>query len=136
MQDVIQVGRRIYPCLITIGYGGQGNDEIEATGDVYGGEGDDTIKVRFRESTAYGGAGNDRISVAYGGSDVEGGTGNDLINVRGSHSLSDPGETTDIRFNVGDGKDIVQFQHSDIILELGEGFTIGNINVSYPMMVE
>lgn len=48
MQDVIQVGRRIYPCLITIGYGGKGNDEIDATGDVYGGVGDDTIKTRFR----------------------------------------------------------------------------------------
>ncbi|MBL4727737.1 MAG: hypothetical protein JKY83_13955 [Rhizobiaceae bacterium] len=112
-------------------YGGKGNDEIEATGDVYGGEGDDTIRVRFRESTAYGGAGNDRISVAYGGSDVEGGTGNDLINVRGSRQVSGPGETTDIRFNLGDGKDIVQVQHSDIVLELGEGFTLENIKINY-----
>lgn len=54
-----------------------------------------------------------------------------MINVRGTRRLSDPDETTDIRFNVGDAKDIVQLQHSDIVLEIGEGFTVETLKIIY-----
>ena len=131
-------------------YGDQGNDKIEGSGNLYGDDGNDTIKVRGNGSTAYGGAGNDVITLQQAdGSTAHGGAGNDKISVQFSAGATVEGGKGDdritvftmdhkradgatvVRFNVGDGKDFIKATHSDIVLELGEGFTAENTKVSY-----
>lgn len=116
-------------------YGGKGNDTIDGQGKVYGGEGDDTITLLGRGvsgSTVYGGTGNDTINVRYGGdSTIEGGKGDDFIAISNQPNSRADGETATVRFNVGDGKDYIRATHSDVVLELGEGFTAENMKISY-----
>ena len=119
-------------------YGDKGNDRIEGWGNLYGGKGDDTITLTHRASAAYGGAGNDKIIVragsvftGYGDATAEGGKGNDFIQISGDAPSRAAGETTTVRFNVGDGKDHIEANRADVVLELGEGFTADNMKISY-----
>jgi Ca2+-binding RTX toxin-like protein len=90
-------------------YGGDGDDEIDATGasygpKIFGEDGDDVLRLRSSLlDTGYGGAGDDTIT---GGGSVYGGDGDDVItllyNVYGARAWGDAGNDTISGGDTGD----------------------------------
>lgn len=101
---------------------------------VYGGAGNDIIKIRDHRSLLDGGAGDDVISVYGGGwteNTLQGGTGNDVIYGGGKNIfVYSNGDGDDIFYNVGNG-DTISIESnenystvasgSDVVMKVGTG---------------
>lgn len=129
--------------------GGAGNDVLSAISDsvLDGGDGDDRIYAG-RNSQVTGGNGNDDISISGTGSSIDGGKGNDTLNiVSNGDNLITGGEGDDIIFigrndfvkegagatltyAAGDGKDKVSITEGHATLQLAEGLTAENTEIT------
>jgi Ca2+-binding RTX toxin-like protein len=103
-----------------IANGGDGADQIAINFSnnamVDGGDGDDTITINASTNTiVYGGAGNDTITAS---GIISGGTGDDYIKLSRSISQKDENIQDVIKYNRGDGNDIVEGVTEDTIIEL------------------
>lgn len=93
--------------------GGSGNDVISGSGNVSGGTGDDIINA---SGVVNGDEGNDTIT---GAGIISGGTGNDMITIKmGLNFGGYGGDASIVRYNRGDGHDIVNVENNDTILDM------------------
>ncbi|WP_143348219.1 calcium-binding protein [Ensifer adhaerens] len=117
-------------------FGGDGNDKITGHGSIVdGGAGDDWIQImsgRYVAGVVDGGAGNDRISAIGSGNVVQGGSGEDTISLIGwTPQEGSPTPTNTVKFAIGDGKDSIRALATDVTIELGEGITAENTEVTF-----
>ncbi|MEW6094083.1 MAG: hypothetical protein AB1531_08980, partial [Chloroflexota bacterium] len=95
-----------------IGYGGEGNDGLIATGldipvEFHGGVGDDTLAASNHvDSVLYGDAGNDSLTAGTQGDELYGGNGNDTLTGGAGDDILDGGRDNDI-ITGGAGNDII-----------------------------
>lgn len=109
--------------------GTDGNDIIHGAGGddtILGLAGDDVIEGGYDDDIIDGGAGDDHINSGGGNDDIRGGTGNDVI--------VDTYGNTLLRFDLGDGQDIVlnaqTYRNSSSVL-FGEGIHEGDLQYSF-----
>lgn len=109
--------------------GTSGNDIIDGNGGddtILGLDGDDVIKGGYDNDVIDGGAGYDRINASDGNDDIRGGTGNDVI--------VDTYGNTVLRFDLGDGHDIVlnaQSYRNSSYVQFGEGIHESDLHYSF-----
>uniref|UniRef100_A0AAN0NJA5 Calcium-binding protein n=1 Tax=Yoonia rhodophyticola TaxID=3137370 RepID=A0AAN0NJA5_9RHOB len=134
--DIIKVQDESVENII---WGHAGNDEIESEGDgdkIYGGDGDDSLRVVHGENHLHGGAGNDQLRAGDGADQLYGGDGDDQLHVDFHYDLPNyynPIGTGNHVLNGGDGEDtlvfsasIWRFSNNVIDLESGIGFIEGS----------
>jgi len=93
--------------------GGSGNDVISGSGNVSGGTGNDIINA---SGVVNGDEGNDTIT---GAGIISGGTGNDMVTIKmGLNFGGYGGDASIVRYNRGDGHDIVNVENNDTILDM------------------
>lgn len=124
-------------------YLGDGNDSINVTGttaSVQSGEGDDTVTISGAVKDVYMGGGNDTANITGTATDVYGGDGDDKVTVDGTVKNIDLGSdndtlnvnTTGVADNVygGTGNDAVTVDGTVKDIDLGSGNDTLNVNAT------
>ena len=98
-------------------YGGSGDDDIDASGAISAGGGDDWVNVGKKSSVVQGGGGSDRLNGGIGNDRLSGGKGIDILS--GGHGND--------RVFGGSGNDIIGGDSgTDLIWGMGGKDTIGD----------